>query len=177
MEHDELTAALEAVLFISGDALAIKDIAGALETTPLELSAAADTLRLRFDEPGSGLSLIRVGDTLQLSTKPSCAPYIERVLSPVQRQPLSLSAMETLSIIAYRQPITRPEIETLRGVMSGHAVRSLLDKGLICEIGRKDAVGRPILYGTTEDFLRHFGIATLDELPTLEADMPVFEQT
>ena len=109
-----------------------------------------------------------ISASVQLAIRPEYAPFVERLLQPVQKQPLSQAAMETLSVIAYRQPVTKAEIEAIRGVKCDYSVQSLSDKGLIREAGRKEALGRPILYATTEEFLRHFGIESLEELPKLK---------
>ena len=114
-----------------------------------------------------GLSIRRFGGKAQLATKADFAPYIERVLQPIQRRSLSQSALETLSIIAYKQPVTRMEIEAIRGVGSDYAIQSLVSKRMAREVGRKDTLGRPILYGTTEQFLSHFGLRDLKELPAI----------
>ena len=106
--------------------------------------------------------------SVQLATRPDYAPQIERLLQPIQKQSLTQAAMETLSIIAYRQPITKSEIEAVRGVKCDYSVTSLMNKGLIEEVGRRESLGRPILYGTTEAFLSHFGLESLDDLPVLE---------
>ncbi|MEF9896453.1 MAG: SMC-Scp complex subunit ScpB, partial [Clostridia bacterium] len=104
------------------------------------------------------------------------APYVERLLQPIQQQSLSQAAMETLSIIAYRQPVTKSDIEKVRGVKCDYSVQSLVNKGLIEEVGRRETLGRPILYATTDAFLRHFGIETLAQLPEQPGDMGTLEQ-
>ena len=113
------------------------------------------------------MTVRRYGDHLRMETRPEFAPYVERLLQPVQRQSLSQTAMETLAVIAYRQPVTKGEIEQIRGVKCDYSVQSLLHKGLIREAGRKEALGRPILYATTDRFLEHFGISDIRELPPL----------
>ena len=105
---------------------------------------------------------------MQLGTRSDYAPYIEKLLQPVQKQTLSQAVMETLAVIAYKQPVTRAEIEAVRGVKCDYSVQALMNKRLICEVGRKETIGRPILYGTTDEFLRHFGISSLAELPTVD---------
>jgi segregation and condensation protein B len=111
--------------------------------------------------------LKRFGHQVQLATRPLYAKDVIRLLQPVQRQSLSQAAMETLAVVAYRQPVTRLEVEEIRGVKCDYSLQVLANKGLIGEVGRKETVGRPILYGTTEEFLAHFGIETLDDLPPL----------
>ena len=105
---------------------------------------------------------------MQLATRPDYAPYVEKLLQPVQKQSLSQAVMETLAVIAYRQPVTKGEIEQIRGVKCDYSVQSLVSKGLVEEVGRKEALGRPILYGTTDAFLRHFCISSLADLPEID---------
>ncbi len=170
MDASKLPCAVEAILFVAGEPVNVGDLAHALDMTVSELSPVLDALRDEYDRGARGLKLNRFGMSVQLSTRPDYAPQIERLLQPVQKQSLSQAAMETLSIIAYRQPITKGEIEAVRGVKCDYSVNSLLNKGLIAEVGRRETLGRPILYGTTEGFLSHFGIETLDDLP--ELDLP-----
>ncbi len=163
-----LSQVLEAILFVSGGPVLLADVARALDITPIEARAAADRLEAEYEAGGRGLCLKRFGEHIQLCTRPELAPYIEKLLQPVQKQSLSQSALETLSIVAYRQPVTRLEVEAVRGVQCDYSLQSLMNKGLICEVGRKEALGRPILYGTTDEFLSHFGLAELSDLPPLE---------
>lgn len=160
-----LPAIIEAILFVAGEPVAVEDIAHALNMTQSELAPFIDRLRDEYDLDARGLRLNRFGRCIQLSIRAEYAPYVERLLQPVQKQSLSQAAMETLSIIAYRQPVTKSEIEAVRGVKCDYSVQSLCAKGLIAEVGRRETLGRPILYGTTEEFLRHFGIESLDQLP------------
>ena len=126
-----------------------------------------------FEAQNRGIAVKRYGDHLRLETRPEYAPYVERMLQPVQRQSLSQTAMETLAVIAYRQPTTKGEVEQVRGVKCDYSIQSLLQKGLIKEVGRKEALGRPILYATTDKFLEHFGISDIRELPPLPDPQPV----
>ena len=164
---DDLRAKIEAILFVAGEPVAVGDLAHALNLTAMEMSAALEEMREYLDA-NSGLKLNYFGSQVQLSIQPQYAAAVEALLNPVQRMPLTAAVMETLSIIAYRQPITKSEIEAVRGVKCDYSVQSLSDKGLIREAGRKEALGRPILYATTEEFLRHFGIESLEELPKLK---------
>ena len=120
--------------------------------------------------------LKKFGGKLQFCTNPVNAGYVEELLNPVQRKSLSQSALEVLSIIAYRQPVTRGEIEQIRGVKCDYSVMSLKQKGLIEEVGHKDVIGRPVLFGTTDLFLRHFGLSSLDDLPPQE-NLELLEQS
>ena len=165
MDQAQLCGIIEAILFVCGEPVALSDIAHSLDMTESELEEAASRLADTYDLDRRGLRLNRFGGNLQLSIRPELAPFVERLLQPIQKQSLSQAALETLSIIAYRQPITKSEIEAVRGVKCDYSVQSLSAKGLIEEIGRRETLGRPILYGTTEKFLGHFGIASLDNLP------------
>ena len=161
----ELSKILEAILFVSGEPLQIAALANALEVTELEISAAADELASDYDYNRRGICLKRFGTHIQLSTRADYAPQIEKLLQPIQKQSLSQAALETLAVVAYKQPVTRLDIEAVRGVKCDYSVQSLVNKGLIEEVGRKEALGRPILYGTTDAFLSHFGLASLEDLP------------
>ena len=172
MDAKKLPCAIEAILFVAGEPVNVSELAHALDMTVSELSPVLDEMKAGYDREQRGLKLNRFGMSVQLATRPDYAPYIERLLQPVQKQSLTQAAMETLSIIAYRQPITKAEIEAVRGVKCDYSVTSLMNKGLIEEVGRRESLGRPILYGTTEQFLSHFGIETLDDLPALEIPEP-----
>jgi segregation and condensation protein B len=167
-EGDELVSVMEALLFASGDALDIKEIAKALSIHPDAAQAAVERLASQYDYHRRGLSVVRFGQKVQLATRREYGAVIEKLFFSGGRQSLSQSALETLAIIAYRQPVTRLDVEMIRGVRCEYAVASLAGKGLIHEVGRKDTLGRPILYGTTDAFLRHFAIESLDDLPSLD---------
>lgn len=161
----ELAKIIEAILFVSGEPVQLGAVARALEVTELEVSAAADELASDYDYNRRGICLKRFGSHIQLSTRPDYAPQIEKLLQPIQRQSLSQAALETLAVVAYKQPVTRLDIEAVRGVKCDYSVQSLMNKGLIEEVGRKETLGRPILYGTTDAFLSHFGLTSLEDLP------------
>lgn len=159
---------LEALLFAAGDAVATRDLAAVVGLTQTETRAYLNALQAAYRDESRGLRLIEVEDTWQLSTKPALFDLIKS-LNPYERQVhLSRAALETLSIIAYRQPVTRVDIEQIRGVASASSIKSLLDNDLIMEAGRKDAPGRPFFYKTTDTFLKAAGIGTLTELPPVE---------
>lgn len=164
----ELAGAVESILFVAGDAVSLIELARALEIDEGEAGQLLDYMQQLYQDPARGIGLKRFGHQVQLATRAENAGYVERLLQPVQRQSLSQAALETLAVIAYRQPATRLDIEQVRGVKCDYSVQSLLNKGLIMETGRKDTLGRPILYGTTERFLAHFGLRSLDELPPME---------
>lgn len=168
LDMKERVGIVEAILFVTGNAVEKKEICRAMELTEGELEDTLDALESGYDFDRRGLRLLRFGAHVQLATRPDYAPYVEKLLQPVQKQSLSQAVMETLAVIAYRQPVTKAEIEQVRGVKCDYSVQSLVTKGLIEEVGRKEALGRPILYGTTDAFLRHFCIASLSELPEID---------
>lgn len=157
---------MESVLFVAEEPLSTYRLAEALEVTQGQIEQALDALTGHYD--GRGLQLQRMDGRVQLTTAPEAAPCVEQFLGLEARVHLSQAALEALAIVAYRQPITRPEVEAVRGVGSDSVLRTLLSAGLIDRVGRADAVGRPFLYGTTPEFLQHFGLQSLDELPPLE---------
>jgi segregation and condensation protein B len=161
-----LVAQVESLLFVADGPVSTGRLAEALEVTPSQVERALADLEATY--VGRGLLLQRADNHVQLITAPEAAPYVERFLGLEVRMRLSRAALETLAIIAYRQPTTRPEIEAIRGVSSDSVLRTLLSVGLIEETGRAQTVGRPILYGTTFEFLQHFGLRSLDELPRLD---------
>jgi segregation and condensation protein B len=161
-----LEAAVEALLFVADSPVSVGRLAEALQVTPAQVEHALDDLEATYAE--RGLRLQRAGSRVQLITTPEVAPAIERFLGLEARAHLSRAALETLAIVAYRQPITRPEIEGIRGVSSDSVLRTLLSVGLVEEVGRATTVGRPILYGSTFEFLQYFGLSSLDELPPLD---------
>jgi len=160
-------AALEALLFVAKDPLSAVKIAEIMEISEENVQELVDTLQERYEDPLSGLILIELDNGYKIGTKPSLARYIE-ILYKQPTQTLSNAALEVLSIVAYKQPLTRGEIDFIRGVHSDTALATLVEKGLVKEVGRKDSPGRPILYGTTDVFLLHFGLKSLNELPELE---------
>lgn len=165
MDTNELAHVIEAILFVAGEPVDIREMQRALEVTEDETRQAIDALDSDYSFHRRGICLKRFGEHIQLSTRAEYAPYVERLLQPIQKQSLSQSALETLAVVAYRQPVTKLEIEAVRGVKCDYSVQSLVNKGLIVEVGRKEALGRPILYGTTDAFLSHFGLSSLDQLP------------
>ena len=164
-----LEAGLEAVLFAAGDAVTIERLSAALEVAPAELLDAAAALENRYDFENRGIMLLRIEDKLQLASRPMYGPYVRRVTESRRPPALSLAALEVLTIIAYRQPVTRAFIDQLRGVDSSNTVSSLAEKGLIEEAGRLDVPGKPMLFRTTDQFLRSFSLASIEDLPALPA--------
>ena len=178
MDLAKLPGIIEAILFVCGEPVGVDGLAHALDMTVSELEPVIEQMRDTYDLENRGLRINRHGGSIQLTTQPEFAPYIERLLQPATKQSLTQTVMETLSIIAYRQPVSKPEIEAIRGVKSDYSVQILLNRGLICEAGRRETLGRPIIYQTTDAFLRHFGIQSLDQLPRPEgetAELPVID--
>ncbi|MBR6706847.1 MAG: SMC-Scp complex subunit ScpB [Clostridia bacterium] len=165
MTIETLGHIIEAILFVTGEAVEIQALSKGLESTELEVIQALDYLTEDMDRNNRGVCIKRFGSQAQLTTRAEWAPYIEKMLQPVQKQSLSQAALETLSIVAYKQPVTKLEVEAIRGVKCDYSIQSLVSKDLIEEVGRKEALGRPILYGTTEHFLSHFGLASIADLP------------
>lgn len=166
MDLEQLQRVVESLLFVSDGPVELAKLQRILEVEPAELEAAMDAL---IEASGQrGLHVQRDGSGVQLVTAPEAAPYVEKLLGVQVSSRLSTAAMETLAIIAYRQPITRAGIEAIRGVSADRALATLQSRELIRELGRLEAVGRPILYGTTFEFLEHFGLHSVAELPALE---------
>lgn len=168
MEKNEMIGAIEAILYVAGEPIEEEALRMALGVKPEEIEAALLDLAGQYEYERRGIRLLRFGKSVQLSTRPEYAGYIERLLQPVQRQNLTQAAMETLAVIAYRQPATRGDVESVRGVKCDYSVQSLLNKGLIMEAGKRDTLGKPTLFVTTDAFLRHFGISSLTELPQID---------
>ena len=165
-----LKGRIEAILFVAGEAVGIRDMAKALQIDEKALQEALNEIGSEYDYEQRGFLLKRFGDKVQLATRPLYSDDVLRLLQPVQQQSLSQAAMETLAVVAYKQPVTRAEVEQIRGVKCDYSLQSLMMKGLIQEAGRKDTIGRPILYATTDMFLSHFGIRGLEDLPPLPVD-------
>ena len=164
-DDDTLVAAMESILFAMGDAVPVSSIAAALGVSRERTLQAADTLAERCRLRSSGLALNWYEDSIQLSTKPELYEYLIRIASEPKKPKLTPTLLETLSIIAYRQPVTRMEVENIRGVNSDFAINRLVSYDLVREVGRKEVPGRPLLFGTTQQFLRSFGIRSVEELP------------
>lgn len=164
--HDlvRLTGALESILFAAGDSVKIRDLMKILNVSEAVLEVIVSGYRESLEKEERGLKLLILEDRLQLGTKEIHAPYLRELLGVNERQGLSQGALECLSVIAFKQPVTRLEIDEIRGVNSEYVLQKLTEKNLIKEVGRKDAPGRPRLYGTTDDFLIQFGFTSLKEL-------------
>jgi len=175
MSHPDTTreelshlALLESILFVSSGPVSTSRLATALEITNNAVYQLLDELEFQYQH--RGLRLQWSGNAVQLTTAPEASAAIERFLGLEVTSRLSQAALETLAIVAYMQPITRPQVDEIRGVNSDGALRTLLSKGLIEEVGRMETPGRPILYGTTPDFLQYFGLVRLEDLPPLDEE-------
>ncbi|WP_054696957.1 SMC-Scp complex subunit ScpB [Syntrophomonas palmitatica] len=165
--RDEIKAALEAILFIRAEPLVIEELVEILDLPLIDLKSVLDELILEYNEKQRGIQIVRIDNSYLMCTHPRCADIINRLEKPVRRR-LSQAALETLAIIAYRQPVTKAEIENIRGVKSEKIVTNLLERGLIEEAGHKAVLGKPVLYKTSPEFLKVFGLGSLKELPVLE---------
>lgn len=169
----DLVAGLEALLFVAPDAVTPAQLAAALEAPLDEVEAGLNELEALYQQavPARGLRLQRYRGRVQLTTAPDAAPAVERFLGLEASSRLSRAALETLAIILYRQPVTRPQIDAVRGVNSDGVLKSLLLKGLVQEVGRAEAPGRPILYSVTPECLQYFGLSSIAELPPLNLEL------
>jgi segregation and condensation protein B len=167
-EPVSLEARVEALLFVSPARVALNQLAQVLDVTPRDIEIALEKLDQGYAD--RGIRLQRSNRSVQLTTAPEFANDVEKFLGLEETTSLSRAALEVLAIIAYQQPVTRPQIDSIRGVNSDSVLRTLLRHGLIEEVGRTEAPGRPILYATTEEFLAHFGLGSMSDLPPLNLD-------
>ena len=170
MTRAEQEAAIEAVLFTMGESVEVDRLALAIEEDVPTTREIVKTLMERYEAKHHGIKIIELENAYQMGTKGDCYEALLRVATTPKKHVLTDVVLETLSIIAYKQPVTRLQIETIRGVSSDHAVNKLLEYGLITELGRLDAPGHPILFGTTEEFLRTFGLTSVEDLPTVSPE-------
>ena len=159
MEEKKYKAIIEGILFSMGESVELEKIAGALGLDQKKTKELIDEMRNEWEEQKRGVTITELDGAYQMCTRPEIYEYLIKIAKDVQ--------LETLSIIAYKQPVTKMEIEKIRGVSSDHAVNKLVEYHLVCELGRLDAPGRPLLFGTTEEFLRSFGVHSIDDLPVL----------
>lgn len=169
MKLTEKEAALEAILFTMGEAVETKRLAEAIGETPEKTRELLEKLRTGWEKEHRGVNLISLEDSWQMCTRPEFYDYLIRIAKAPKKYTLTDTLLETLSIIAYKQPVTRLDVEKIRGVNCDHAINRLVEYNLVEELGRLDAPGRPLLFGTTEQFLRSFGVGSLEELPELSA--------
>ncbi len=167
MKTEQLVPAIEAVLFSGGEPVTIGQLSRALSAEPEEIEAAAEQLSERLNKSGAGIMLLRLENAYQLATRKEYEEYIKIAFDMRRRTPLSQAALEVLAVIAYNQPVTKAFVEQVRGVDCSGVVSTLVEKGLIEERGRLELPGRPLLYGTTKNFLRCFSVSSISELPPL----------
>lgn len=165
-----VAAIIEAILFTMGESVPLQKLADALELDTDKTKQIIHQMMSDYEKDCRGIQIIELDGAYQMCTKKQMYEYLIKVASQPKKQVLTDVLLETLSIIAYKQPVTRVEIEKIRGVSSGHAVNKLVEYNLVCEIGRLDVPGRPLLFGTTEEFLRSFGVNSIDELPKPEPE-------
>jgi len=158
----------ESLLFVSGEPIKLKELASIIESSEDFAEDVLKELMFKYEVQERGIRLLNINNQYQLVTKPENSDYVQKLLKTNIRQALSQAALETLAIVSYRQPVTRIDIDEIRGVKSDSAVLTLVDKGLIKECGRMDVAGRPILYATTEEFLKNFGLNNIKDMPPLE---------
>ena len=170
MEIKRLEGVIEAILFTMGESVELSRIAAAIEHDEDTTRKIIHNMMDKYKKKDRGVKIIELDGSFQMCTKTDMYEYLIRIAKQPKKYVLTDVQLETLSIIAYRQPITKIEIEKIRGVKSDHAVNKLVEYNLVCEVGRMDAPGRPILFGTTEEFLRRFSVHSLDELPSLNAE-------
>lgn len=166
MDIQRAMGIIEGILFISGEPVNIDEIAKVLGISNEQITECVKQLQHYYDKPYHGLMISKVGESLRLSTKPNIFPYIEAIFKPKIKSQLSKAALETLAIIMFKQPITRNEIEAIRGVNSEKAISTLQEKNLVFEMGRLDIPGRPILYGITEQCMDYFGLESIEDIVT-----------
>lgn len=176
MEEHELTAVVEALLFVSGEPMSPEKLADVLEgADPDRIREALDRLRQNYDAAGRGLQIVEVAGGYEIATRSECAPWIKALEKIKTATRLSRSGLESLAIVAYKQPVTRGEIEAIRGVDSAGVLKTLLERRIVKIVGRREGLGRPMLYGTTREFLQYFGLKDLSELPALKEFKEVAE--
>lgn len=160
---------IESLLFVSGEPIKLKEIASIIECSDDYTKRLLGELIEKYEDENRGIRLICINNQYQLVTKPENSIYVQKLLKTNTKQTLSQASLETLAIIAYKQPITRIEVDEIRGVKSDSAIQTLVEKNLIKESGRLEVIGRPILYSTTEEFLKHFALESINGMPSLES--------
>ncbi len=170
MDINKMEATIEAILFAIGEAVPVSEIAVAIEQDTDTTSKIIHNMMDKYDGEDRGVRIIELETSFQMCSKAEYYDALSKIVNTPKKHVLTDVLLETLSIIAYKQPVTRQEIETIRGVSCVHSVNRLVEYHLIEEVGRLDAVGRPILFGTTDDFLRSFGVQSTDDLPTITPD-------
>lgn len=170
MEIRKLEAIIEAILFTMGESVELSKIAATIEHDEETTKKIIHNMMDRYEKEDRGIKILELDNSFQMCTKKEMYEYLIKIAKQPKKHILSEVLLETLSIIAYKQPITKLEIEKIRGVKCDHAVNKLVEYNLVCELGRLDAPGRPLLFGTTEEFLRAFGVHSIDELPMVNQE-------
>ena len=170
MDNQNYKAIIESILFTMGESVELSKISAAIELDREKTKQLLDELIEDYANAERGITIMELDGSYQMCTKPEMYEYLIRIAKQPKHRALTDVLLETLSIIAYKQPITRIEVERIRGVNSDHAVNRLIESGLVAEVGRMDAPGRPLLFGTTEEFLRSFGVKSLEDLPALNQE-------
>lgn len=168
---------VECMLFVAGEPVLITELARVLNEDEASVKTLLYEMETTYRDEGRGICLLSTDDTAQLVSNRAYIQYVESLLQPDQKKSVSQSIMETLAVIAYKQPVTRAEIESVRGVRCEYAISQLIKVGLIASVGRKDTIGKPMLYATTDTFLHKFGLHNLSELPTLPLEEPEAMET
>lgn len=162
-----IKSAIESMMFVWGEPLDIKEIADIFNVDKKEIYELCKELQQEYEEQGRGIVIREVNKSFRFATRPENIDYIERLCTPVKHKRLSQSALEVLAIVAYKQPVTKGEIEAIRGIKCDRVIEGLMRKDLVTQLGRSDSVGRPMLYGTTDEFLKQFGFETIRDLPEI----------
>lgn len=168
MANKTIKSAIESMMFVWGEPLSTKEIADIFNVDKNEIYECCKELQAEYEQEGRGIVIREVNKSFQFVTRKENLGYIERLCTPVRRRRLSQSALETLAIIAYKQPVTKGEIESIRGIRCDRVMDGLMAKNLVTQLGRADTVGRPVLYGTTDEFLKQFEFESLKDLPPIE---------
>jgi segregation and condensation protein B len=166
-DRDEIARALEAILFVADEPLSSGTLAQAVEMDRRSVESILEELSRSYEDRRAGIALRNVAGGWMLSTHPEAAPYVEQFVLSARHARLTKASLETISIVAYKQPVTRHQVAAIRGVDSDGVLRSLVDRGLVAEVGREEGPGRPVLYGTTPEFLERLGLPSLSALPPL----------
>ena len=164
---ENLESVIESIVFVAGEAISVSDLCVKFDVKPKEVEKAVNNLKKKYDEK-SGIQILFFNNKIQFSSNPKNVDYVTTVLNPIRQRNLTKATLETIAIVAYKQPVTRLEIEEIRGVNSDYAINVLLEHKLIEIVGRKDTVGKPSLFGTTDEFLKRFDISNISELPKYE---------
>ena len=172
---ENLESVIESVVFVAGEAISVSDLCVKFDVKPKEVEKAVNNLKKKYDEK-SGIQILFFNNKIQFSSNPKNVDYVTAVLNPIRQRNLTKATLETIAIVAYKQPVTRLEIEEIRGVNSDYAINVLLEHKLIEIVGRKDTVGKPSLFGTTDEFLKRFDISSVSELPIYEDLMAQIEK-